>query len=86
MILSTVKEYRIFSQVTDTIYIISLANRGHFNNYGLNKKIWHASFLSDVMLQTYACQIRQLTSDVSLTAASSSFLNYYKFLLIHSLE
>ena len=36
VILSAVKKYRIFSLVINTIYIFTVANRGCFDNVGLN--------------------------------------------------
>ena len=40
VILSAVKKYRIFSLVTNTIYIFfTIANRGCFDNLGLNTHV-----------------------------------------------
>ena len=66
MILSTVKNYRIFfSLVIDAIFIFSLyQTEGVSTILGLflSEKIWKAVLLSDITLRTYAPQTKQLTS------------------------
>ena len=57
VILSVVKKYRIFSLLTNTIYIFfTVANTGCFDNLGLN--FFQKRFLSDIALRKYARQIK----------------------------
>ena len=51
---STVKKYRIFSLVTDTIYIFTVAKRGFLGNFGTGifyQKVLSEGYMSEIMLR-----------------------------------
>ena len=66
VVLSAVKKYRIFFTSDEyDLYFFTVANRGCFDNLGLNffpEKMWNALFLSDITLRKYARRIKYMTS------------------------
>ena len=53
-ILSTVKKYSIFSLVTDTIYIFTVAKQGFLGIFGTGlfyQKVLSEGYLSEIMLR-----------------------------------
>ena len=54
LLFSTVKKYRIFSLVTDTIYIFTVAKQGFFCNFGTGifyQKVLSEGYLSEITLR-----------------------------------
>ena len=53
---STVKKYRIFSLVTDTIYIFTVAKQGFLGNFGpgiFYQKLLSEDYLSEITLRMF---------------------------------
>ena len=70
VVLTTVKKYRIFSLVTNTIYIFHCSKQRHFRQFRakfLPEKVRNALFESDVTLRMYARQIKLMTPHFYVT-------------------
>ena len=70
VVLSTVKKYRIFSLVTNTIYIFHCSKQRHFRQFRakfLPEKVRNALFESDVTLRMYARQIKLMKPHLYVT-------------------